>query len=131
MLKRIRQFRAIQARRISTAASPYDNYTKLRGTKPFYIKYIFSSKNTFEAFPFHIRPEEAQRLLSVWASLTCNVAKFWPSVGALALPFLNFDFLRPARFSAVYFPAWFVTGEVEASITYKGFQVRPFYSCFF
>ena len=31
MLKRIRQFRAIQARRISTASSPYDNYTKLRG----------------------------------------------------------------------------------------------------
>ena len=31
MLQRIRPFRAIQQRRISTASSPYDNYTKLRG----------------------------------------------------------------------------------------------------
>jgi len=45
-----------------------------------------------------------------------------PSIGAHALPFLNFDFLRPVRFSAVYFPAWFVNGEVEANVTYKGIQ---------
>jgi hypothetical protein len=50
--------------------------------------------------------------------------KLLPSIGASILPFLNFDFLRPARFSAVYFPAWLVTGEVEASVTYKGIQVR-------
>ena len=70
-------------------------------------------------------------MLSTWASLTCNIRKFWPSVGALALPFLNFDFLRPARFSAVYFPAWFVTGEVEASVSYKGVQVRSISVCLF
>jgi hypothetical protein len=80
-----------------------------------------------EAFPFHISPEKAQRLLSPWgAFLTCNREKIWPSIGGAlqVIPFLNHDFLRPARFSAVYFPAWFVTGEVEASVTYKGTQVR-------
>ena len=56
--------------------------------------------------------------------MACNLRKMLPSIGAHALPFLNFDFLRPVRFSAVYFPAWFVNGEVEANVTYKGIQVR-------
>ena len=54
---------------------------------------------------------------------TNNYGSWWSSLGAL-VPFLNIDFLRPTRFSAVYFPAWFVTGEVEANVTYKGIQVR-------
>ena len=71
-----------------------------------------------------MRPELAQKKLSPFAALTCEIGRFWPSFGACILPSLNFDFLRPARFSAVYFPAWFVTGEVEARVTYKGLQVR-------
>ena len=72
-----------------------------------------------------MRPDQAQRMLAPLAAATCaDVGKMWPSLGAFTLPFLNFDFLRPVRFSAVYFPAWFVTGEVEASFTYKDEQVR-------
>jgi len=56
--------------------------------------------------------------------VACDFQKMLPSLGAHVLPFLNFDFLRPARFSAVYFPAWFVNGEVEANVTYKGIQVH-------
>lgn len=60
-----------------------------------------------------------------------NIGKVLPSFGAFAFPFLGFDFFRPARFSAVYFPAWFVTGEVEANLTYQGVQVRSIpVSCF-
>ena len=81
-----------------------------------------------KAFPFRFRPDQAQKLLSPYAALACNLGKIWPSIGAsigvFSLSFLNFDFLRPTRFSAVYFPAWIVNGEVEASVTYKGFQVR-------
>jgi hypothetical protein len=64
-------------------------------------------------------------MLAPWAAATCShLGKMWPSLGAFALPFLNFDFLRPVRMSAAYFPAWFVTGEVEASLIYKGVEVR-------
>lgn len=89
------------------------------------MKNVFSSKKNFKAFPFNLSPFEAQRFLAPLASVTCsNFRKVWPSIGAFTLPFVNFDFLRPARFSAVYFPAWIVTGEVEASVIYKGVQVR-------
>ena len=60
------------------------------------------------------------------ATLICTSnfgGKWWSPLGAL-VPFLNVNFLRPTRFSAVYFPAWFVSGEVEANVTYKGVQVR-------
>ena len=67
-------------------------------------------------------------MLSPHAAMTCDLGKVWSSLGAYPLKsFINFDFLRPARFSAVYFPAWFVTGEVEASVTYKGIQVRSIF----
>ena len=62
--------------------------------------------------------------MAPWAAMTCDLGKIWPSLFSHPPSFLNLNFLRPARFSAVYFPAWFVTGEVEARITYKGFQVR-------
>ncbi|KAF8808730.1 hypothetical protein BYT27DRAFT_7337705 [Phlegmacium glaucopus] len=104
MLKRIRRPFRIQPRKLSTPSNPYNNYTKLR------------------AFPFQVPPEHAQRLLSPLAAAACNFRKMLPSIGAYALPFLNFDFLRPVRLSAVYFPAWFVNGEVEANVTYKGIQ---------
>ena len=45
MLKRIRQFHAIQLRKISTASSPYDNYTKLRGTSFLYKDYLQLKKS--------------------------------------------------------------------------------------
>jgi hypothetical protein len=79
-----------------------------------------------EAFPFRIHPERAKSLLSPFAAAACvnDKRKIMSSFGAFFLPFLNFDFLRPVRFSAVYFPAWIVTGEVEANVTYKGVQVR-------
>ena len=87
-------------------------------------EYFQFKKRTFEAFPFLVPPEKAQRLLASWAAVTCNLGKLLPSLLAYPLPFLNLGFLRPARFSAAYFPAWFITGEVEARITYKGVRVR-------
>ena len=82
-----------------------------------------------EAIPFKIRPKHAQIILAPFAAaVTGNFREIPSSLGAL-VPFLNIDFFRPARFSAVYFPAWFVTGEVEANVTYKGVQVRS-QSCF-
>jgi len=101
-----RQLSRKLSRKLSTPSSPYNNYTKLR------------------AFPFQVTPEHAQRLLSPFAAVACNFRKMLPSIGAHALPIFNFDFLRPARFSAVYFPAWFVNGEVEADVTYKGIQSK-------
>ena len=89
----------------------------------------FLAHPTFEAYPFQVSPEDAQKYLSIFGSTTCNIQKLLPSFGAHYLPFLNFDFVRPVRFSAVYFPAWFVNGEVEANITYKGAQVRSIF-CF-
>jgi hypothetical protein len=81
-------------------------------------------KKYFEAFPFHISPKKAQRLLSPWAAfISGNMKKVWPSAATI-IPFLDLGYLRPARFHAVYFPAWFVTADVEASVTYKGTQVR-------
>jgi hypothetical protein len=88
-----------------------------------YIKDILNSRKNLEAFPFHIPPDQAQRMLTVFASMICDPQNYLSFFGAyLSLPFCNS--FRPARFSAVYFPAWFVNGEVEASITYKGVQVR-------
>ena len=67
--------------------------------------------------------------MSPLAALACDPAKAWPSFLKFIMPFLNINFLRPTRFSAVYFPAWFVNGEVEARITYENFQeVRSIYS---
>ena len=63
-------------------------------------------------------------MLASYAAVICDTEKLWPSICAYPLPFLNLDFTRPTRFAAVYFPAWFITGEVEASVSYKGVQVR-------
>lgn len=123
MLKRTRRPFRIQSRKLSTPSSPYNNYTKLRGRACHSTLPVSSTFAYFQAFPFHVTPEHAQRLLSPFAAVACNFRKMLPSIGAHALPFFNFDFLRPARFSAVYFPAWFVNGEVEADVTYKGIQV--------
>ncbi|KAF8954611.1 hypothetical protein BDZ97DRAFT_1928054 [Flammula alnicola] len=32
------------------------------------------------------------------------------------------EYKRPTRFSAVYFPAWILNAEIEAKVTYKGYQ---------
>ena len=65
-------------------------------------------------------------MLAPFAALTCShYGKILPSIASIFLPFLNINSMRPVRFSAVYFPAWFVTGEVEASVTYDGVQVHP------
>jgi hypothetical protein len=125
-----RPFRAIQRRKLSTSRLPYNNFTKLTGqTSSINNKKTFSAHPTFEAFPFSMLPQEAVNYLSIFAATACNIRKVPSSVAAFFFPFLNVEPMRPVRISAVYFPTWFVNGEVEANITYKGIQVCSFF-CF-
>ncbi|KAF8149983.1 hypothetical protein B0H34DRAFT_731983 [Crassisporium funariophilum] len=94
-----------QKRGLSTPVPPY-NFKKLR------------------AFPFRLSPEEAQAQLAPWASITCD---YRPSVVFSScvnriLPALGLNILRPIKFAPVYFPAWIINAEVEASATYKESQ---------
>ena len=89
------------------------------------MKNISAKKKTLKAFPFNLGPEEAQRRVAPLAAMTCSTYReALLSIASFARPSLNLEWFRPARFSAVYFPAWFVTGEVEASVIYKGDLVR-------
>ncbi|KAF8969720.1 hypothetical protein BDZ97DRAFT_214933 [Flammula alnicola] len=113
-------------------AAPYgESYKKLRG--PFVrapaFKMDSQTLRVLIAFPFKFSPEEAQRKMAAHAALLCfcDNATMATSVVIDLLPsFLStpsfLEYKRPTRFSAVYFPAWILNAEIEAKVTYKGYQ---------
>ncbi|KDR76210.1 hypothetical protein GALMADRAFT_156320 [Galerina marginata CBS 339.88] len=103
MLTRIQRCRCrpLEPLRRQYTTTPYDGtYKKLR------------------AYPFVMNPETAKRALAKWSWMFSGRAdKMLTSVLA---DFLPFDYHRPTRFSAVYFPAWIINAEVEAAeMTYE------------
>ncbi|KAF8656829.1 hypothetical protein AX16_002377 [Volvariella volvacea WC 439] len=75
--------------------------------------YPFSN---LRAFPFAISPQDAIVQLGPFASVTCMFNGLLGSLGARFLPGFGFEPLKPVRITPVYFPAWIIDAEVQASV---------------
>ncbi|KAF9450360.1 hypothetical protein P691DRAFT_701491 [Macrolepiota fuliginosa MF-IS2] len=71
------------------------------------------------AFPFNLSPYDAQRYISPFASVIRHEGML-ASIGARIFPALGFEPLKPARFTPVYFPGWFLDAEVKGEVSIKG-----------
>ncbi|PFH52962.1 hypothetical protein AMATHDRAFT_45869 [Amanita thiersii Skay4041] len=74
------------------------------------------------AFPFQLSPEDAILHIAPFASPFFMFNKFLGSLGARYLPGFGFEPLRPTRITPVYFPAWIIDAEVQASVSYGDTQ---------
>ncbi|KAF8632194.1 hypothetical protein AX15_001960 [Amanita polypyramis BW_CC] len=74
------------------------------------------------AFPFRVSPEQAITHMAPYASILSMFKHFIGSLGARFLPGFGFEPIRPTRIVPIYFPAWVIDGELQASITYNDAQ---------
>ncbi|KAF8638265.1 hypothetical protein AX17_002287 [Amanita inopinata Kibby_2008] len=76
-----------------------------------------------KAFPFGLSPADAVVQMAPYASLLLVGKQLIGSLAARFLPGLGFEPLKPTRIAPVYFPAWIVDAELQASVSYGNEQV--------
>ncbi|EAU85314.1 hypothetical protein CC1G_07584 [Coprinopsis cinerea okayama7 len=88
-------------RSYSTPANPYTRFEKLR------------------AYPFAFNDYEAERLMAPAAAALCGKA-LGTSVLHRFLPWMELEYIKPKRILPIYFPAWIIDAEVQATVRYQG-----------
>ncbi|KAK2463403.1 hypothetical protein APHAL10511_004489 [Amanita phalloides] len=78
--------------------------------------------HNLRAFPFRLSPEDAVVQMAPYASILLVFKQVIGSFGARLLPGFGFEPIRPTRIVPVYFPAWVIDGELQASVTYNNTQ---------
>lgn len=84
---------------------------------------VFVLLDYVAAFRFAISQQEAIVQMAPFASLLLVFKQLFGSVGARLLPGFGFEPVLPKWIAPVYFPAWVIDAELEASITQGDTQV--------